>query len=121
LEAMAFQTRDVIDSIKADTRFTIPLLRVDGGGSANNLLLQFQSDILGIPVERAQIVETTALGAAYLAGIALGFWKDTDEIGQRWKSSAIYEPKMTPDNRETLYNHWQKAVERTRGWAGQEE
>jgi glycerol kinase len=117
LEAIAFQTRDIVDAMKADAYFPIPSLRVDGGGSVNNLLMQFQSDILGIPVERAQIVEITALGAAYLAGLAVGLWRDTDEIGRYWKSSATYEPKMSADERETLYNNWQHAVERARGWA----
>ena len=95
---------------------SIPELRVDGGGSVNSLLMQFQADILGIPIQRAHIVETTALGAAYLAGLAVGVWRDTTEVEQYWKSTATYEPKMSTDERETLYSNWRYAVERSRGW-----
>jgi glycerol kinase len=117
LEAIAFQTRDVIDVIQTEFKTTIPVLRVDGGGSGNNLLMQFQSDILGIPIQKAQIIEITALGAAYLAGLAVGIWKSTDEIGKQWHSSATFEPKMSSDERQTLYNHWKRAVERAKKWA----
>jgi glycerol kinase len=117
LEAIAFQTRDVIDAIKVESEPPIPFLRVDGGGSTNNLLMQFQADILGIPIQRARIVEITALGAAYLAGLAVGMWRDTGEIGQRWHSTATFEPKMSPDERETLYRNWKRAVKRARRWA----
>jgi glycerol kinase len=117
LEAIAFQTRDVIDVIQTEFKTTIPVLRVDGGGSGNNLLMQFQSDILGIPIQKAQIIEITALGAAYLAGLAVGIWKSTDEIGKQWHSSATFEPKMSSDERQTLYNHWRRAVERAKKWA----
>ncbi|UCH42610.1 MAG: glycerol kinase GlpK [Dehalococcoidales bacterium] len=116
LEAIAFQTRDVVDAISAEADLPIPVLRVDGGGSVNSLLMQFQADILGIPIQRAHIVETTALGVAYLAGLAVGMWRDTAEVEQYWKSTAVYEPRMSPDERETLYSNWRHAVERARGW-----
>jgi len=117
LESIAYQTRDVVDTMKDDANIQIPLLRVDGGGSVDNLLMQFQADILGIPIQRARLAETTALGAAYLAGLAAGMWRDTAEIGRQWQSSASYEPKMSADKREALYGNWQRAVERARGWA----
>ena len=117
LEAIAYQTRDVVDIMKADAQLQIPVLRVDGGGSVNNLLMQFQADILGIPIQRAQLAETTALGAASLAGLAVGLWRNINEIGSQWKSSASYEPCMSLDERETLYRNWQRAVERARGWS----
>ena len=116
LEAIAFQTREVIDAMKVDTNLQIPVLRVDGGGSANNILMQLQADILGIPIQRAQIAETTALGAAYLAGLAAGLWRDTSDIEKHWRSSANYEPLMSTGQRETLYANWKRAVERARGW-----
>jgi glycerol kinase len=116
LESIAYQTRDVIDVIQGESNSKIPLLRVDGGGSVNNLLMQFQADILGIPIERAQIAEITALGAAYLAGLAVGVWQGVEEIGKQWHSTATFEPKMSMDERETLYHHWQRAVARAQGW-----
>jgi glycerol kinase len=79
--------------------------------------MQFQADILGIPIQRARIAETTALGAAYLAGLATGLWRNTDEISQQWQSSASYTPRMSADERESLYANWKRAVERSRGWA----
>jgi glycerol kinase len=117
LEAIAFRSRDVIDAMKADANLQIPMLRVDGGGSVNNLLMQFQADILGIPIQRAQIAETTSLGVAYLAGLSVGMWRDINEIGRKWKSSASYEPEMSADEREALYSKWKLAVERAKGWA----
>ena len=114
LEAIAFQTRDVVDAMEEDLDLKIPSLRVDGGGSSNNLLMQFQADILGIPIQRAQLTEHTALGAAYLAGLAVGMWRDTNEVGQYWKSDATYEPRMSADERDTLYANWKRAVERAR-------
>jgi glycerol kinase len=116
IEAIAYQTRDVIDIIKDVLGSRIPLLRVDGGGSANNLLMQFQADILGIPIQRAQIPEVTALGAAYLAGLAVGVWRSIEQIGKQWHSTATFEPKMNIDERETLYHHWKRAVARAQGW-----
>ncbi|MGD0779939.1 MAG: glycerol kinase GlpK [Dehalococcoidales bacterium] len=119
LEAIAYQTRDVVDMMNSDAHLQIPVLRVDGGGSVNNLLMQFQADILGIPIQRARLAETTALGAASLAGLAVGLWRNISEIGRQWKSSASYEPCMSPDERETLYRDWKRAVERARGWSSQ--
>ncbi|MHB8104433.1 MAG: glycerol kinase GlpK [Dehalococcoidales bacterium] len=119
LEAIAYQTRDVVDTMKDDAHLQIPMLRVDGGGSANNLLMQFQADMLGIPIQRAQLVETTAFGAASLAGLAVGLWQNINDIGRKWKSSASYEPHMSSDERETLYQNWKRAVERARGWGSQ--
>jgi glycerol kinase len=117
LESIAFQTRDVIDTMKAETGLQIPVLRVDGGGSVNNLTMQFQADILGLPIQRAARAETTATGASYLAGLAVGVWQDTAEIEKKWQSSASYEPKMSADERETLYSNWKRAVQRAAGWA----
>lgn len=119
LESIAYQTRDVIDVIKGVLGSTIPLLRVDGGGSVNNLLMQFQADILGIPIQRAQIPEVTALGAAYLAGLAVGVWRSVEQIGKQWHNTATFEPKMSIDERETIYHYWKQAVARAQGWARQ--
>ncbi len=116
LESMAYQTRDVLACMQEDSGITLKELRVDGGASANNLLLQFQSDILGVPVERPQIVETTALGAAYLAGLAVEFWKDREQIANNWKIDQTFEPSMSEDEREKLYAGWQKAVKRAQNW-----
>jgi glycerol kinase len=116
LESIAYQTRDVIDVIEGASNSKISVLRVDGGGSVNNLLMQFQADILGIPIERAQIAEITALGAAYLAGLAVGVWQGVEEIGKQWHSTATFESKMGADERETQYHHWKQAVARAQGW-----
>ena len=116
LESTAYQTRDALDAMKSDTGLDMPLLRVDGGGTANSLMMQFQSDILGIDIERHEVAETTALGAAYLAGLATGFWQDTDEISVNWKSDRRYVPSMEESHRERLYSNWQRAVQRSRNW-----
>lgn len=116
LEAIAYQARDVMEVMEIEADLQIPLLRVDGGGTANALLMQFQADILGIPIQRAAVTETTALGAAYLAGLAVGFWRDTVDITRQWRASDIYEPGMSSDQRESLYAGWKRAVERARGW-----
>jgi len=117
LEAIAYQTRDVVEAMTADAGLQIPLLRVDGGGTVNTFLMQFQADILGIPIQVAKVTETTALGAAYLAGLAVGFWRDTTEIARHWRAAETYEPRMSVDQREILYDGWKRAVERSRGWA----
>ncbi len=117
LEAIAYQVRDVIETMTAETRLKIPVLRVDGGGTANSLLMQFQADILGIPIQQAAVAETTAMGAAYLAGLAVGFWKNTDQLGKLWQAAKTYEPKMSSDQRESLYAGWKRAVARAMGWA----
>jgi len=116
LEAIAYQARDVIEAMGAEAGLRVPLLRVDGGGTANRFLMQFQADILGVPIQVAAVAETTALGAAYLAGLAVGFWSDTAEIAQRWRAARVYEPEMSVDQREVLYAGWKRAVERARGW-----
>jgi glycerol kinase len=102
--------------MSTDANIKIPSLRVDGGGTANALLMQFQSDILGMPIELTAIPDTTALGAGYLAGLAVGVWQDTDEIARKRFTSRTFTPKMSEDRREELYQHWKKAVERSRNW-----
>ena len=116
LEAIAFQTRDVIDAVEADSGVALTELRVDGGAAANDLLLQIQADILGRDVVRPVVLETTALGAAYLAGLAVSFWKDTREVARNWREDRRFRPQMPADQREELYRGWQRAVERVKGW-----
>jgi len=118
LESIAYQSRDVVEAMAKDGSGTADLrtMRVDGGASANNFLMQFQADILGIPVERPVVAETTALGAAYLAGLATGFWSGLDEIRGAWKLDRRFEPTMSADERDSLYAGWQEAVRRVRGW-----
>lgn len=114
LESMAYQTRDVLDTMEKDSGIDIPTLRVDGGASLNDFLMQFQADILDTQIERSEIMETTALGAAYLAGLATGFWKDLDEIKKYWNKDATFKPDMPEEQREDLYEGWKNAVEATR-------
>ena len=116
LEAIAYQTRDVIDVMSAEACLQVALLRVDGGGTANSLLMQFQADVLGVPIQPALVAETTSLGVAYLAGLAVGLWRDTAQLARMWRAAKTYEPKMSADQRETLYANWRRAVERARGW-----
>ena len=116
LESIAYQTRDLIEAM-AGAGQRIEVLRVDGGGTANGFLMQFQADVAGIPVEVAAIHETTALGAAFLAGLATGVWKSPDELRRRRAVAARYEPRMSADERDTRYAGWLRAVERSRGWA----
>ena len=115
LESLAYQTKDVLDAMESDAGQPLTTLRVDGGASANNLLMQFQSDMLDVPVERPSIIETTALGAAYLAGIAVGYWKK-EELAAKWQLQERFEPQMKEEERSTLYRGWQKAVKRTMDW-----
>lgn len=117
LESIAFQVSDVVRAMKADSGLGLTALRVDGGACKNNFLMQFQADILDCVVERPTCLELTALGAAYLAGIAVGFWQSTDELEQVWKVDRVFEPKMTIATREHLLEHWHKAVTRSQGWA----
>ncbi|MFQ3544885.1 glycerol kinase GlpK [Halobacillus rhizosphaerae] len=114
LESLAYQTKDVVDSMVEDSGIGLKKLRVDGGAVKNNLLMQFQSDLLDVPVERPEINETTALGAAYLAGLAVGFWKDREEISKQWKVERNFDPHMDERKSRDLYKGWQKAVEATR-------
>src|SRR5438477_6899156 len=115
LESIAFQTRDLVEAMRAAGQ-PIDVLRADGGGTANRFLMQFQADVAGIPVEVATIQETTALGAAFLAGLATGVWKSPDDLRRRRAVAARYEPRMSTDQRDALYGNWQRAVERARGW-----
>lgn len=114
LEALAYQTKDVVDAMIEDSGIDLKKLRVDGGAVRNNFLMQFQSDMLNAEVERPVIDETTALGAAYLAGLAVGFWKDKQEISEKWKLDKTFEPDMEASRKDELYRGWQKAVEATR-------
>ena len=119
LESIAYQSRDVVDAMKADSALELEALRVDGGAVVNDFLMQFQADILGVPVQRPTVTETTALGAAYLAGLAIGFWESQNEIARQWQLERTFEPAMSADQRESLYSGWQRAVERARHWAEQ--
>lgn len=110
LESLAYQTKDVLGAMEADANIPLATLRVDGGAVANNFLMQFQSDLLNVPVERPEINETTALGAAYLAGLAVDFWHSTEEIGKYWNLDHKFTPNMDNTEREDLYNGWKKAV-----------
>ncbi|MCI2255515.1 glycerol kinase GlpK [Domibacillus sp. PGB-M46] len=110
LESLAYQTRDVLEAMEADSGISLKTLRVDGGAVMNAFLMQFQSDVLNVPVERTQINETTALGSAYLAGLAVGFWNDRSEIAQNWQVARTFEPEMMEEVRETLYAGWKKAI-----------
>jgi len=114
LEALAFQTRDVVDAMAADAGTALRALRVDGGAAANGFLMQFQADLLGVPVERPKLVETTAMGAAFLAGLATGFWRSPAELGRARQLDRRFRPRMTASQREALYRGWQEAVERVR-------
>lgn len=114
LESLAYQTRDVIESMATDSDMELKTLRVDGGAVKNDFLMQFQSDIMDVTVERPVIQETTALGSAYLAGLAIGFWESQEEIAKQWKVEKTFEDKMDNEESEKLYKGWQKAVEATR-------
>lgn len=116
LEAIAYQTRDVIEAMIEDSGINLTVLKVDGGASANDFLMQFQSDILNVNIERPDITETTALGAAYLAGMATGFWKSKGEVIQNWNMNKKFIPAMGEDERNKLYTGWKKAVERAKNW-----
>ena len=111
LESLAYQTKDVVDAMESDSGISLKTLRVDGGAVENNFLMQFQSDLLNVSVERPTINETTALGAAYLAGLAVGFWKDRSEIAAQWAIDRPFQPNMEESEREKLYSGWQKAVQ----------
>ena len=117
LEAIAFQTCDVIEAIEADSGVTFSELRVDGGAAANDLLLQIQADLLGREVVRPAVLETTALGAAYLAGLATGFWKNTEEVTRNWREDRRFSPQMPAGRRDAMYAGWKRAVERVKGWS----
>jgi glycerol kinase len=116
LESMCYQTRDVLEAMTADSGVTLKALRVDGGAVVNNLLMQFQADILGVAVQRPKVAETTALGAAYLAGLAVGFWDSPQQVAEQWAVDRTFEPQMSADQREKLYAGWKRAVERAEHW-----
>ena len=116
LEATAYQTREVLDAMEKDSGVKLTALKVDGGMVFNDLLMQFQSDILKVPVIRPKVAETTALGAAYAAGLAVGFWKDYDELRGNWAKDKEWHPAMNTKTRKTLYSGWTKAVTRTFDW-----
>ncbi len=117
LESMCYQTRDVLEAMSADSGVALKTLRVDGGAVGNNLLMQFQADILGTAVQRPKVAETTALGAAYLAGLATGFWSSLPALAAMWEVDRVFEPHMSKDRRDELYARWKKAVERSLRWA----
>jgi glycerol kinase len=117
LESLAYQTRDVLEAMEADSGIELKTLRVDGGAAMNDFLMQFQADILGTEVERPEINETTALGAAYLAGLAVGYWNNLDELVAKWKRDALFVPNMANETREKLYKGWKRAVERAKDWS----
>jgi glycerol kinase len=116
LDATAYQTREVLDAMEADSGVKLTALKVDGGMVFNELLMQFQSDILDVPVIRPKVAETTALGAAYAAGLAVGFWKDYDELRANWGRDKEWQPLMDAEQRKKLYSGWKKAVTRTFDW-----
>jgi glycerol kinase len=117
LEATAFQTREVLEAMRADSGLALTELRVDGGMVHNELLMEFQADILGVPVIRPSVAETTALGAAYAAGLAEGVWDSLDDLRANWVEDRRFLPRMPEDRRQWLYGRWQQAVSRTFDWA----
>ena len=116
LESLAYQTKDVLSAMEADSGIKLQALKVDGGAVANNLLMQFQSDLLGVSVDRPQVIETTALGAAYLAGLSVGVWESKEELIQNWQLNTRFKPQMEQAEKEKLYKGWQKAVKRAMDW-----
>jgi glycerol kinase len=116
LEAVAYQTRDVLDAMERDSGVKLTSLRVDGGMAVNDLLMQFQADVLGVPVIRPTVTETTALGAAYAAGLGVGFWPSVDELRKQWRADRTWTPQMPEADRNRLLGEWRKAVERSMGW-----
>ena len=117
LESIAYQSAELVRAMEADASLTLSELRVDGGATANNLLMQFQADILGVPVVRPKVAETTALGAAYLAGLAVGYWRDTGDLAANWQVDRRFEPAMSRDQAASLMAGWTRAVERAKHWA----
>jgi glycerol kinase len=116
LEAIAYQTRDVLAAMTADSGVALTELRVDGGAARNDLLMQIQADVLGVPVVRPRNTETTALGAAYLAGLAVGYWSNRDDLARHWQEERRFEPRLSERERNAGYERWQEAVERSKGW-----
>ena len=116
LESIAFQTADLLEAMEQDAETPLAELRVDGGATSNNLLMQFQADLLGVPVVRPKVTETTALGVAYLAGLAVGYWNDQAELEQLWQAERVFTPAMEQDRVAELRGHWNRALERSKGW-----
>jgi glycerol kinase len=117
LEGIAFQVADLLHAMEKDSGVKLKEMRVDGGASNNSLLMQFQADLLGVPVLRPKVTETTAMGAAALAGLAVGSWASSKELNRLWEAEAKFTPKMKPAKREALIKGWHKAVGRAKGWA----
>ena len=116
LESIAYQVNDVLTAMKADSGIELSSLKVDGGASANNLLMQMQADISGAPVNRPVCVETTAMGAAYLAGLSVGYWKSTDDIRKNWSVDRTFDPEITQNERDSKVRMWKKAVSYSFNW-----
>ncbi|HEX4913868.1 MAG TPA: FGGY-family carbohydrate kinase, partial [Vicinamibacterales bacterium] len=116
VDAMAYQTRDVLEAMQAESQLPLTTLKVDGGAAANAMLLQFQADLLNVTVRRPVVAETTALGAAYLAGLAVGYWDGLDDVRKNWALDREFRPMMDPERREKLYAGWKKAVGRSLDW-----
>jgi glycerol kinase len=117
VESMAYQTMDVLETMQRDSGVPLQALKVDGGATVNNSLLQFQADLLNVPVQRPRVQETTALGAAYLAGLATGMWSDMKELASHWALDQEFHPQLDDSQRQRLAGDWKRAVERSRGWA----
>jgi glycerol kinase len=120
LEAICFQTKDILDAMQRDTGIEIRSLKVDGGATVNDTLMQLQADVLGVTVIRPKTIETTALGAAYAAGLAVGVWKDSGELRSHWKEDRRWEPAWTDEKRNETFSEWHKAVDRTLNWISSE-
>jgi glycerol kinase len=116
LESIAFQSRDVLEAMAADAGIAVDGLRVDGGAAANDFLCQFQADVLNKAVLRPRVIETTGLGAAYLAGLGAGIWRSPDDVGGRWALDRRFEPRLDESGRATRYDGWRRAVEKSKGW-----
>ncbi len=116
IEAIAYQTREVLDAVNADAKLPLTQLKVDGGATGNDMLLQFQADMLNVPVVRPVVAETTALGAAYAAGLAVGFWENLDDLRKNWQEDKRWTPSMESGERDRLYRNWNKAVAKTLDW-----
>jgi len=116
LESIAFQVADLLRAMEDDSGIALSELRADGGATGNDLLMQFQANLLGVPVVRPRIRETTSLGAAFLAGLAVGYWRDREEIAAHWKKERVFTPAMTREQAQELCRRWHRALERAKGW-----
>jgi glycerol kinase len=116
LEAITYQVRDVLDIMIKEAQLELKTLKVDGGAVQNSFMMQFQADLLQVPVVKPVVIETTALGASFLAGLAVGFWQDQHELAEKWQIARIFTPKAEREQVDALYRDWKRAVERARGW-----